>query len=93
MPAFAPQTQVAPSNGRNRDPRALRSSRARPQSDAAFGAITELRDEVVPQAFEGIPGVEVLVGGNTAFFEDFFDLTDTYQWIVLAFVLGCRSCC
>ena len=32
--------------------------------------------------------MEVFVGGNTAFFLDFLDLTDTYQWIVLAFVLG-----
>jgi RND superfamily putative drug exporter len=27
-------------------------------------------------------------GGNTAFFTDFLDVADHYQWIVLAFVLG-----
>ena len=87
MPAFAPQTQVLPSE----DGSAIRVQaffQGTTQSDAAFGAITELRDEVVPQAFEGVPGVEVLVGGNTAFFVDFLELTNTYQWIVLAFVLG-----
>ncbi len=87
MPAFAPQTQVVPST----DGSAIRVSaffQGTTQSDAAFDAITELRAEVVPQAFAGIPGVEVLVGGNTAFFEDFLELTNTYQWIVLAFVLG-----
>ena len=35
-----------------------------------------------------MPGVEVFVGGNTAIFTDFLHVTDTYQWIVLAFVLG-----
>jgi RND superfamily putative drug exporter len=87
MPQFAPQTQVAPSP----DGSALRVSaffQGTTQNDAAFGAIKELRDEVVPSVFSGISGVEVFVGGNTAFFSDFLDLTDTYQWIVLAFVLG-----
>ena len=31
---------------------------------------------------------EVLVGGDTAFNKDFFDLTDTYTPIVFIFVLG-----
>jgi len=30
----------------------------------------------------------VFVGGNTAFFTDFLDVANRYQWIVLAFVLG-----
>ncbi len=42
----------------------------------------------MPQAFQGVNGVEVLVGGNTAFFTDFLDVADQYQWIVLVFVLG-----
>ena len=58
------------------------------QNDASFGAIEQLRDEVVPAAFGGVPGVEVFVGGNTAIFLDFLHVTDSYQWIVLAFVLG-----
>jgi putative drug exporter of the RND superfamily len=35
-----------------------------------------------------VEGVEVLVGGNTAFFTDFLEVADTYQPIVVAFVLG-----
>jgi RND superfamily putative drug exporter len=59
-----------------------------PATDAAFQAIRDLRSEVVPAAFEGVEGVEVLVGGNTAFFADFLDLVDRYQWLVLGFVLA-----
>jgi RND superfamily putative drug exporter len=87
MPAFAPQTQVLPSE----DGSAIRVQaffQGTAQNDAAFDAIRELRDDVVPAAFQGVSGVDVSVGGNTAFFLDFLDLTDTYQWIVLAFVLG-----
>ncbi|HET9248391.1 MAG TPA: MMPL family transporter, partial [Actinomycetota bacterium] len=87
MPAFAPQTQVLPSP----DGSAIRVQaffQGTAQNDAAFDAIRELRDDVVPAAFQGVSGVDVSVGGNTAFFLDFLDLTDTYQWIVLAFVLG-----
>ena len=87
MPAFSPQTQVVPSA----DGSAIRVSaffQGTTQSDTAFDSIRELREDVVPETFDGVPGIEVLVGGNTAFFLDFLDLTDTYQWIVLAFVLG-----
>ena len=35
-----------------------------------------------------MPGVEVFVGGNSAIFLDFLHVTDSYQWIVLAVVLG-----
>ncbi|HEX6401089.1 MAG TPA: MMPL family transporter [Actinomycetota bacterium] len=87
MPVFAPQTQVSPSA----DGGAIRIQaffQGTAQNDAAFAAIAELRDEVVPAAFSGVSNVEVFVGGNTAFFSDFLDLTDTYQWVVLAFVLG-----
>ncbi len=87
LPVFAPQTRVIPAP----DATAIRVQaffQGTTQNDAAFGAIDVLRDEVVPAAFEGVDGVEVMVGGNTAFFSDFLDLTDRYQWIVLAFVLG-----
>jgi RND superfamily putative drug exporter len=87
MPAFAPQTQVLPSQ----DGSAIRVSaffKGNAQNDAAFDAIRDLREDVVPAAFDGVSGVDVAVGGNTAFFLDFLDLTDTYQWVVLAFVLG-----
>jgi RND superfamily putative drug exporter len=58
------------------------------QNDASFGAIEQLRDEAVPAAFGSVAGVEVFVGGNSAIFLDFLHVTDSYQWIVLAFVLG-----
>jgi putative drug exporter of the RND superfamily len=59
-----------------------------PNTDAAFQGIRDLRSDIVPTAFRGVDGVEVLVGGNTAFFTDFLDVANTYQWVVLAFVLG-----
>jgi RND superfamily putative drug exporter len=84
---FAPRTEVIPS----RDGTAVEVDayfRGDPSNEAAFQGIRDLRSEVVPAAFEGVNGVEVLVGGNTAFFTDFLDVADRYQWIVLAFVLG-----
>ncbi len=60
---------------------------ADPQSEAATSSIERIRDDFVPQAFDGVDA-EVLVGGDTAFNKDFFDLTDTYTPIVFAFVLG-----
>jgi RND superfamily putative drug exporter len=59
-----------------------------PSGNDSFQAIRDLRSDMVPQAFKDAPGVEVLVGGNTAFFTDFLDVANKYQWIVLAFVLG-----
>jgi uncharacterized membrane protein YdfJ with MMPL/SSD domain len=55
------------------------------QSEAAVDAITRLRDDYVPQAFGN---TEVLVGGDTAFVKDFFDISDTYTPIIIALVLG-----
>jgi RND superfamily putative drug exporter len=57
-------------------------------SGAAFQAIEDLRHLVVPQTIGSVPGVQAYVGGNTAIFDDFLHQTDSYQWIVLAFVLG-----
>ncbi len=59
-----------------------------PYNDAAFQGIRDLRSTIVPQAFAGVPGVEVMVGGNSGFFVDFLGIVDSYQWVVLAFVLG-----
>jgi RND superfamily putative drug exporter len=59
-----------------------------PTNDAAFDGIRALRTTIAPAAFAGVDGVEILVGGNTAYFVDFLTIVDTYQWIVLAFVLG-----
>jgi RND superfamily putative drug exporter len=85
--AFAPESVVQPS----RDGSVVKIStylKGDTQNDAAFAAVRELRSTTVPAAFGGVPGVQVYVGGNTAFFTDFLTVTDTYQWIVLAFVLG-----
>jgi RND superfamily putative drug exporter len=84
---FAPRSQVIPS----RDGTAIQIDaffRSDPATEAAFEGIRELRTEIVPEAFGDVEGVEVLVGGNTAFFTDFLDIADRYQPIVLAFVLG-----
>jgi RND superfamily putative drug exporter len=84
---FAPQTEVLPSQ----DGTAVEVDaffKSDPSNEAAFEGIRDLRSEIVPAAFEGVDGVEVLVGGNTAFFTDFLDIADRYQPIVLAFVLG-----
>ncbi len=59
-----------------------------PYNDAAFAGIRDLRDSIVPAAFGGVAGATVLVGGNSGFFVDFLGIVDSYQWIVLAFVLG-----
>jgi putative drug exporter of the RND superfamily len=84
---FAPQTQITQSpDGTVIVVDAFFKSD--PSNEAAFQGIRDLRGEIVPAAFDGVDGVEVLVGGNTAFFTDFLDVADRYQWVVLAFVLG-----
>ena len=50
-------------------------------------ALRDLRGEYIPRAFNGVDAT-VLVGGETAFNVDYFDMTDTYMPIVFAFVLG-----
>jgi putative drug exporter of the RND superfamily len=86
-PAFAPKTNVTTSE----DGTAIEVDayfQGDPSSDAAFQAIRNLRDQIVPSAFQGVSGIQVLVGGNPAFFTDFLDTVGRYQWIVLVFVLG-----
>jgi RND superfamily putative drug exporter len=86
-PTFSPKTNVTTSE----DGAAIEVDvylQGDPSSDAAFQAIRDLRDRMVPSAFQGVTGVQVLVGGNPAFFTDFLDTVGRYQWIVLAFVLG-----
>ncbi|MCA1692208.1 MAG: MMPL family transporter [Actinobacteria bacterium] len=59
-----------------------------PTSKTATESIDRIRDRYVAQAFpEGTPA-DVLVGGETAFNKDFFDITDRYMPIVFVFVLG-----
>jgi RND superfamily putative drug exporter len=58
-----------------------------PQSDEATDAIARLREQHVPEAFEGT-GLTVLVGGDTAFIKDFFDISSDYTPLILALVLA-----
>ena len=60
---------------------------ADPATDEANNAVKRLRNDYVPQAFDGVPA-QVYVSGSTAFNLDFFSLTDTYTPIVFVFVLG-----
>jgi RND superfamily putative drug exporter len=84
---FAPTVQVTPApDGSAVVVEAFLSGD--PSDDGAFQAIRELRSTVVPEAFSDARGVDVFVGGNTAFFTDFLDVADQYQWIVLVFVLS-----
>ena len=55
-------------------------------SEAAVAAITRLRDDYVPAAFGANSGV--LVGGDTAFVKDFFDVSDFYTPLIIALILG-----
>ena len=85
--AFAAQTNVIPS----KDGTAIEVDaffKKDPNTDTAFQRIRDLRSTIVPSAFQGVQGTQVFVGGNTAFFTDFLDVANRYQWIVLAFVLG-----
>src|SRR4051812_26051692 len=50
-----------------------------PNRDSAFQGVRDMRSELVPRAFEGVDGVEVLVGGNPARFTDFLDVIDKFQ--------------
>ncbi len=58
-----------------------------PQSDEATSAIARLREQHVPQGFEGT-GLTVLVGGDTAFIKDFFDISSDYTPLIFVIVLG-----
>jgi RND superfamily putative drug exporter len=58
-----------------------------PNSGHAEDAVERLRDDYVPQAFEGVPA-RALVGGFTAENLDGFDMLARYTPIVFAFVLG-----
>ena len=57
------------------------------QSEAATDVIGKLRTDYVPAAFAG-SGATALVGGESAFIKDFFDVSDQYNPIILALVLA-----
>jgi RND superfamily putative drug exporter len=86
-PAFSDQTAVTPSE----DGSALMVSAyfaGDPNTDAAFEGVRSLRTTIVPATLGDLTGVEAAVGGNSALYVDFLSVVDTYQWIVLIFVLG-----
>jgi RND superfamily putative drug exporter len=83
---FSPQTQVVPSSDGSAV-QVLAVFRGDSASEAAFQGVRDLRSTVIPNAFAGVDDVQALVGGNTAFFTDFLDVANQYQYIVLAFVL------
>jgi len=56
-------------------------------SQAAVDAVTALRDEYIPAAFEGV-SANVLVGGVTAITADVFEIVEIYTPFVFLFVLG-----
>jgi RND superfamily putative drug exporter len=58
-----------------------------PSSDASVHAVERLRDRYVPDAFAGTEA-KVLVGGDTAWNKDGFDIIDRYLPIVFVLVLG-----
>jgi RND superfamily putative drug exporter len=55
-------------------------------SEAAVATISALRDTYVPQAFDDTSAT-VLVGGDTAFVKDFFDISDSYTPLIILVVL------
>jgi putative drug exporter of the RND superfamily len=58
-----------------------------PSGEAAATAVRHLRAVVVPDTFDGVDA-HVLVGGETAGFIDFVDLTHWYTPLAIALVLG-----
>ena len=86
-PAFSSRTQVTTSA----DGSAVKIDayfKGESQNVAALASIANLRQNLVPKAFASASEVQVFVGGQSAIFADFLHVTDSYQWIVLAFVLG-----
>ena len=58
-----------------------------PRSQAAADAVTAIREQHIPGAFDGVPA-EAIVGGLSASDADFRRIVSTYTPIVFAFVLG-----
>ena len=58
------------------------------QSEAAVLAIERLRTTYVPDAFGDTSADEVLVGGESAFVKDFFDISDAYTPLIILVVLA-----
>ena len=65
----------------------LAGAAADTQSEAAVQAVRDLREEYIPAAFGGT-GVRVLVGGETAFVTDFFDISTDTTPLIIGLVLA-----
>ena len=63
-------------------------SRGNGTDDASVNALNEVRDELVPTAFEAVPGVDVNVTGGAAQTEDYQDVLSERMPLVFIFVLG-----
>jgi RND superfamily putative drug exporter len=57
------------------------------QGEVAVATISNLRETYAPEAFADTSAT-VLVGGDTAFVKDFFDISDTYTPLIILVVLG-----
>jgi len=57
------------------------------QSEAAVAAVERLRADYIPAAFAST-SAEVLVGGETAFITDFFNVSDAYTPVIILIVLA-----
>jgi len=57
------------------------------QGEAAVQVISDLRSDYVPAAFGTTGAREVLVGGDTAFVKDFFDVSQRYTPLIILVVL------
>ncbi|MDP9184143.1 MAG: MMPL family transporter, partial [Actinomycetota bacterium] len=82
--ATPPQTSADGSYTLVRFPNAGAATDA--QSEAAVDAIERVRDTYVPEAFGQDAGV--LVGGDSAFVKDFFDIAAQYTPLIILLVLG-----
>jgi putative drug exporter of the RND superfamily len=59
-----------------------------PQDGDTTDLVHRLRDDVIPRALAGVPGAEVLVGGQTAMYIDLSDhLASRLPWFVGAVIL------
>jgi RND superfamily putative drug exporter len=56
--------------------------------DPSMTALAKVRDDLVPSTVGKVPGVEAVVGGDTAVTKDYNDMVKANAPIVFAFVLG-----
>ena len=57
-------------------------------SEVAISAVARLRGDHISATFGSVPSAEVFVGGETAFYIDFYRVARNYAPLMFAFVLG-----